>query len=176
MSRTKEVVTFHAETWQEGRPAVNVKVYAGYEQGLAAFHESDEDGNGDPIDPAFTIDWIEENATDEDHEMVWFWAIESEREFLQESVRSEIWPNASIEYQGRSGGWATVEGIKPFEAWDATDLAKWRKFERFCAEAVQGLPFALCDQLYRVAFLPWREEKAKADALAYTRMDREVLA
>jgi len=36
---------------------------------------------------------------------------------------------ASIVQEGRSGGWAAVDGLKALEDWDAVDLARWRKFE-----------------------------------------------
>lgn len=121
------------------RPAVNVKVYDSLADGFRKFQKYEPEA-----DSAFTLEWIEENVSDEQLDSL-FWmvcadgveqAVEDAREIL--GVHRQ-----DVEQDGRSGGWLVVTGLPDLEEWDAVQLAKWRKFERY-AKALAG------DVMYQV--------------------------
>lgn len=114
---TKENVQFHRIGYSGYRlPAVNVKCYTFPDADKIAAHYS-------------------KDAEDSEVEKVMEWLFESEQESFWELAKydaEEIFGKQIKVYsEGRSGGWLVVEGLKDFENWDAIDLAKWRKFERW---------------------------------------------
>ena len=69
--------------------------------------------------------------------------VEKALEYAFEMRRDAFWEDAQndaeeifgsrvkVYSQGRSSGWLVVSGLKDFDDWDAIDLSKWRKFERW---------------------------------------------
>ncbi len=136
----KSDVTFH-----DGHPAVNVKVpYLSYSEwdNLAWQVAGDED-----VIPEHFIDamneWREENDTD----WIWETACESGWDQLQYDV-GEIWPirqygKLQVYAEGRSDGWAVVDGLDDFESWDAIELARWAKFAKWARIIADGVPYEM---------------------------------
>lgn len=137
-----------------GVPAVNVKVYASPTDAIAAQVARD---NGD-TSGAFTPAWINANLSDDQQNAWWGSALENGWEYLTESVNAEnvFGRKVAIYSEGRSSGWAYVEGIdcEHVDAWDAIALARWAKFDRFCRETVADIPYQYLSAVYLNVFEP----------------------
>jgi hypothetical protein len=152
VSYSKDDVEFHSDGFNRSKPAVNVKVYSGLLSvklpiclGGVSEIGSDEI-QWQYTDPEFTVDWIEENVEGLDE----FFAFACERgwEELQD-IAEQIWySGVKVWQQGRSGGWAVVDGLNHFDHWDAIDLAKWRSFERKAKAIAAGIPEAMMTDIY----------------------------
>lgn len=154
---TKEDVTFHSEGFGRSRPAVNIKV-RGYWRDVPL-----PNPEYDITNPAFSHEWIEENLS-EDALADYFWlACESELEYY-EGYAQEIFndPKLKLYTEGRSGGWAVIDGIEDTDEWNAIDLAKWRKFERVGRELADGIPAQMLSLIYINRFEPMLEAKQAA--------------
>lgn len=84
-----------------------------------------------------------EFAFDEACERFWREAPELARRFFGEKTK--------IEQTGRSGGWLVVKGLKDLSNWSASDLSKWRRFEK-----------AVLDEIDYLA--SWRQAKESIEA------------
>lgn len=157
--RTKEDVQFHSEGFGPGRPTVNVKVYDSINEVKLplALSQSSKDGGKtfetNYSDPEFTVEWIEANLTEQDIEEFWQLALEDGWQILQEEAE-RIFDDTNIKVysEGRSGGWAVVEGIKDFEDWDAVDLSKWRAFANYARAVADDSPHRCLDLVYANVF------------------------
>jgi len=141
MGYSKEDVQFHREMWGPGQPAVNVKMHNfDLRRVSLPLAEGSVDGVDAYTDAAFTHDWIEANVNEEALNDFWTEACREGWEML-DSQAKEIWgEKAAVFAEGRSGGWAVVDGLKEFEGWDATDLSKWRRFEEYAHQVVKDIP------------------------------------
>jgi len=152
-------VQFHADWMHDERPAVNVKVYGSIDDvklplDLGSFSE---DGGKTftavTTDPKFTQDWVRGNVIERDQEVdtfVWEFAIEDGREQITEFAK-ELWgPNTKVDFEGRSGGWAVPHGgnMSSFEDWNAIDLAKWYRFEKYAKAVADDVPRAMLENIY----------------------------
>jgi hypothetical protein len=147
---SKESVQFHREgMWGPGVPAVNVKMQRiDLRDVQLPLPEGSMDGVESHTDAAFTQDWIDANVNEEERGDIWSEACREGWEML-DSMAKEIWgQEAKVFSEGRSGGWATVDGIKEFEQWDAVDLSKWRRFEEYAKEVVQDIPHQMVMVIY----------------------------
>lgn len=65
----------------------------------------------------------------------WFDAAAEEAFDYFREYAAECFPDyaAKVWQEGRSGGWAVVEGLPELDCWDAVMLARWRHFERLVA-------------------------------------------
>lgn len=110
----KKDVQFHSDGNGKGlRPAVNVKYNPPYMI--------------DKVAKAFAI--TEENAEKQLGEMYevltqCFW-----NDVAQELATEHLGSDAKVYSEGRSNGWLVVDGLEPFEKWDAVQVSKWHKFE-----------------------------------------------
>lgn len=144
-----------------GLPSANVKVYRDIRDVFAKYAK-DED-----VDPRFTLEWIEENVSDEALDSIFWSACESEWDYLTSWATSDedaIFPAArygrvSITQEGRSGGWAVVDGLPGVEEWDAILLARWRKFERIAREIADDVPYQMLGLIYLNDFEVWADEQ-----------------
>lgn len=121
---TKEDVEFHGDWRSSQKPAINVKCYSFPDAGKIADHYG-------------------KDADDADVQRVMEWLFESYQESFWESAQTDAenlfgvaqmgsgYGGLKVHAEGRSGGWLIVDGLKDFDEWDAIDLAKWRKFERW---------------------------------------------
>jgi hypothetical protein len=152
---TKESVQFHREgMWGPGVPAVNVKMlHMDLGRVSLPLDQGSVDGVEVFTDKDFSHGWVEEHVNEDLMEDIWTEACRRGWELL-EGEAQEIWGKATKVYsEGRSGGWAIVDGIKGFEGWDAVDLAKWRRFEDYCQQVVADLPRSMLEDIYMNLFV-----------------------
>lgn len=108
--------------WSGSKPCVNVKVhnFIGSEKIQDEFKCSEADAER-------AGEFAFENACED------FWG------YVQELAHECFGDGVKVHSEGRSGGWALVDGLTPVEEWDAVALAKWGKFERLCLAQVKWL-------------------------------------
>ena len=112
---SKEDVQFHSDRGPRA-PAVNVKCYNfpdAYK--IAPYFEADPESAEVEKALEYSFESFRES----------FW------EDAQNDAKEIFGAHVKVYSQGRSGGWLVVSELKDFEDWDAIDLAKWRKFERW---------------------------------------------
>lgn len=130
--RTKQDVEFHSDSWaHSARPAVNVKIY-----------DFDAPREHEFYSAAFTREDAE--AMLEREEWLFGAACESKWEDLQ-SDAEEIFDHYDVKVwsEGRSGGWAVVDGLPDVEDWDAVLLSKWAKFARYARAQADDVPYTM---------------------------------
>jgi len=142
---SRDDVSFHSDGFGERRPAVNVKIYRDIRDAWPEFERSERAEDG------LTLEWIEENLSEDDLAETFWRACESEFEYLERWATGadgdSLFPDHSVTLHqtGRSGGWIEVEGLPDIEEWDAVLLARWRRFERIARELADGIPLqTLC--------------------------------
>jgi hypothetical protein len=146
---------------EQGRafPCVNVKVRIDFDRTIDALIAK---GKAEFAVPGFDSAWIRANLDERGISLWYDGAIEDAWRDLQDRVTA-IWPGRKVYSTGRSGGYAYIDGFtaEHVETWDAIQLAKWRKFDRECADLVADLP-------YRFAWGIWANlyEPQQADARA----------
>ena len=116
MSYNKESVRFHSDGYRPGNPAVRVKAdrFCSVDAICKRFNCPEHEG-----ERLGRIAW---DCQCED-----FWHYWQEDFDAAEHFRRAV----KIYGEGRSGGWLVVHGLKPFDTWNAVDLAKWRQFENW---------------------------------------------
>lgn len=161
MTRTtyrKDDVQVHSEGFgRMGRLAVNVKVYRSSRSVPLPLELGSSYPIGHPelISTSYTADgfthewveqWAEENSDTADS---LFWQTCADGwEQLQE-LAEEIWGKGTKVYsEGRSGGWAVVDGLDDLEQWDAIALGKWRRFERLARIVADDVPRVMLEAIY----------------------------
>lgn len=163
MIRTKEDVEFYGiHNGYKRVPAVNVKCHKSWQKGYDEFVATEE------VAPGFTKEWIEANVSEDALQSAWIAACESAWEYLQE-IATEIYGRGVRVYsEGRSGGWAYIDGISldqystdPIESWDAIDLARWRSFSNRAKLEAQDVMRQTVSNIYYSKFEPnvtWTQE------------------
>lgn len=154
MSYSKRSVTFHADGFGPGRPAVNVKI-----------HQSvwDERNLHNCEDPEFTLEWVQIHMSGDDVDG-WFWiACRDGIRYAEEDAQEIFGDHVKVYTEGRSDGWLVVEGIDDFEDWNAAYLAKWRRFEKVCETYTRHVPSETFRLIELNVFAPWKEAR-DADA------------
>jgi hypothetical protein len=114
-------------------------------------------------DPRFTHDWIEENCSDMFLDEL-FWLMCGDGWDRLKDLAEEIWGPASgvsIGSEGRSGGWAVVDGLPDVEDWDAVALAKWRKFAKLARTYADDVPYQMVTSVYMNEFTQWAEDRER---------------
>jgi hypothetical protein len=152
--RRDDVEQHESDRYGRLYPAVNVKVYQSLSDGYRAFHESEPDH-----DPRFTLDWIEEHVSDESGDALFWMTCENEWEQVEQDAREIL--GASVTRAGRSGGWAVVTDLPDLDGWDAVQLARWRKFERYAKGIARGVMEQLVYSIYLNDFECWKEEASE---------------
>lgn len=102
-------------------PAINVKVYnfsVSSEQVAAQFGCDDKTA-------AQALEYAFETAREQ------FW------EAAQEWAAEIFGSGHKVYSEGRSGGWLYVDGLAPLDSWNAVDVAKWSKLDRYCREEIK---------------------------------------
>lgn len=154
---SKDDVEMHSDRGPR-RPAVNVKCYR--------FPDSYKVAEYFSADP--------ESA---EVEKAMQYAFEMRQDVFWEDAQrdaSEIFgSHVKVYSQGRSGGWLVVQGLKDFDDWNAIDLAKWRKFERWCKGNVPDRSDSwLQEIIYDIEANTWletpdaRAERERSEALS----------
>jgi hypothetical protein len=159
MTRTysKDDVEFHSLGFSSNQqPAVNVKIYKTLNDVELPINLGGSHPVGKPeefqwhyTDPEFTVDWVEDNLTEEQIQGTWDLMCESGWEYLQQ-IAEEIWPDIKVKVyaEGRSGGWAVVEGLPDFEYWNAIELGRWRRFEKIAKAVAADVPHQVMVSIY----------------------------
>jgi hypothetical protein len=99
--------------------------------------------------------FVESYANFEDEDGTWFEATcEDSWEMLGNDVEEIFGPNVKLYAEGRSGGWAVIDGLADFEEWDAIDLAKWRRFEKYAHIYANDIPYQVACLWYLNIFEP----------------------
>lgn len=154
MAYRKEDVQWHSDGYRPSRPAVNVKHWPDFDKDIDW-----EDFDG----PDFKT-WAQAEL-EKDDTTPWEVAAESCWEMVQSDAVDIFGSHVKVWSQGRSGGWAVVDGLKDFESWDAIDLAAWHKFERWAQSTSRDMAYQMVSFLY---FNRWDDyrEAVSADGLA----------
>ena len=158
---TRDDVQLHADGFGPRRPAVNVKVYGSLRDAWAEFQRDEGPDEG------FTLEWIEEHVSDDLLDSIFWHTCAAEFEYLAAYATDDedaIFPaerygRVTVEQEGRSGGWAVVDGLPDVEEWDAILLARWRKFERVAREIADSVPLQMLSSLYMNEW-EWRQAEA----------------
>lgn len=171
-SRTNETVTFHREGFGgKGRPAVNVKVRGGRIPLPLELGRISVDGgkttSAVTTDPEFTWEWMDENVSDAQQNELFDVACQDGWATLQTEAAEIFGPNAKVYSEGRSSGWAIVDGIPDFDDWEDEDLEKWQRFEEVARGAADDIPRAIVELIYFNVFEP-QAEAAAAKAASTT--------
>jgi hypothetical protein len=154
---TKEDVEFHSDGYRASRPAVNVKVYRSINDvklpiclgGSRPASEPETPIRWSYTEPEFTADRVRETFSDEEIQGYWDFALEQGWEYLQ-SIAEDVFSdyNVKVWSEGRSGGWAVVDGLPDFDSWDVVMLGKWRSFERQAKAVANGIPEDVMTTIY----------------------------
>lgn len=155
---SRDDVEQHADRG-ELRPAVNVKVYGSMANAFAAFARDEQP------DPRFTMEWIDEQLSDEQLDSYFWTTCEWQWEQLVEDAEEIFGAGTSVVQEGRMGGWAVVESLPDLESWDAIQLGKWRRFERYAKGLADDIPYSMLGNIYANAFEAWSDERD--DAASY---------
>lgn len=139
---TREDVETHG-----GLPAVNVKVYRSIRDAWPEYERTERPDDAED----FTLDWIEENVSEEALDAIFWHTCEAEYEYLEgwttgsDGGEDALFPDDSVrlDIAGRSGGWIEVRGLPDIEEWDAVRLARWRRFARIARSIADGIPFQM---------------------------------
>jgi hypothetical protein len=164
---SREDVQTHSDGFREGRPAVNVKVYRHYSDAWKEFQKQEEP------DAGFTLEWIEDNVSDEQLDAIFWHCCEFEFEYLEGWATSKepgdsLFPDDRVKLwqEGRSGGWIVVDGLPDIDEWDAVRLARWRKFERIARDIADGIPYQVLSSVYINEYEFARDEQAERERAA----------
>lgn len=153
---SREDVEVHRDNFGPARPAVNVKVYGSVWDVFRRLPDVDID------DARFTAEWLEENVTDEALDARFWDTCANEWEMVEQDAREIFGAGVKVWQEGRSGGWAVVDGLPELESWDAVQLAKWRKFERYAKSIAADIPYQLLSSIYSNEFAWWLDEREDA--------------
>ncbi len=141
-------------TVRDDKPAINVKAYA---YGASFFDDVkfpldyDDDGS-------FTREDLDRLTDDSDtQESLFYAACEDGFEALRDMARDTFGKHVNVWQEGRSGGWAVVEGLGDVEDWNADTLDKWRELCAFAAALVADIPHQMATLAYLNLYEPERE-------------------
>jgi len=169
--KTKEDVEFHSDGFRPSKPAVNVKVYDSLDNGFRKWKLDYPDH-----DPRFTVEWIEEHVSDDHASDIFWWTCQMRWEDL-EAEAQEIWgshmindhrgrhQSTKVYSEGRSGGWAVVDGIDhDVDSWDAIEFNKWKRFAKFARATADYVMVDVVDYIYENDFQEWQLEESELAA------------
>jgi hypothetical protein len=146
MTYSKEDVRFHSDYGRTSHPAVNVKVPWVQDYDALARKVAEDNGYiGREVEMFVEFfDAYRDRADMDGSDWTWDAAIEQAWEQLQEDAREYVWHdrNVKVYSEGRSGGWAIVEGIPDFDSWDAIELGRWHRFERIARAYADDVPYS----------------------------------
>jgi hypothetical protein len=153
MTYRKHDVTFHAEHWQDGHAAVDVKDQQGW-HGLREAIPRALDDLGMVLPTGAELDDVTNMIAEHDGASDYSFAAEDGWEQASALAWETFGAGYDVCSEGRSGGWLVVTrragGVTCFDeedvaGWDAIALQRWATFERRVREIAD-------DQAYRVAW------------------------
>jgi hypothetical protein len=160
MYRREDIDTHGIGYYGRSLPAVNVKVYKGPLDLDDATWETVRSEAG--VDQRFDREWVETNVSDSLMDSL-FWDT-CQWNFEQiETDAEEIFGayGVTVHHEGRSGGWAVVEGLPDIDEWDAILIAKWGKFERWAKLIAADVPYSMLVGIAINEFQVWAEADAE---------------
>lgn len=92
-----------------------------------------------------------------------------------QAVADDIWGNAEVYAEGRSGGWLVVGGIGDPDGWDLMDINAWSRFDRCVRSILADLDYQFLWHLYVNVYEPTVLEPMRAEAEAGMYADAEML-
>jgi len=142
MTYRKDDVEFHRLGYgYDSVPAVNVKVRGLVDDALIRRVAGDFGYDADLV-----LEWWHDVADRDDDGWAFQSACEQGWEYLQDIAR-EIWndPRLRVYSEGRSGGWAYVDGIDSDDVagWDAIALGRWSRFAKIARQVADGVPYGM---------------------------------
>ena len=150
---SKEDIEYHSDRGYDHKPAVNVKVYTSLEEGFRQFVESEGE-----VHPEFTVEWIEENLTDEEQWAAFNSSCEWRWEDLQMKAEEEYGNGVKVYSEGRQGGWAYIDGINTdVDSWDAIEFSRWKRFAEFARATADGIMYDVVWSIHANIFEPAKE-------------------
>lgn len=153
---SREDVETHSDGFgRDRRPAVNVKVYGSV---WDVFAKLEKASDVDIDDARFTREWFEAHVSDEALDALFWHVCESEFEMVEQDAREIFGAHVKVWQEGRSGGWAVVDGLADLDEWDAVALAKWRKFERWAKLYAADVPYQMVASVFYNEFAVWSDE------------------
>lgn len=167
----KDDIEFHSDGHRSSRPAVNVKIYKSTRDvklplDLGSSATLLEDGvtlgpfTTHYTDAGFTQEWIDPKF--ENDEWLFNFACESAWEYLGEVAVDIFGAGVKVYSEGRSGGWAIVDGIDDdVDSWDAIMVAKWGRFAKRARAIADNVPYDMVMSLY---LNEWEQEQADIKA------------
>jgi hypothetical protein len=162
--RKDDVETHAVGYYGSPLPAVNVKVHR-------QMTDKDVQAANESGDPRFTMEWIEEHLTDEDLRHYFQFACEAGFEDLQMDAEFVFAPGVKVWAEGRSGGWAVVEGLGEVETWDAIMVNRWSKFAKLARETADSIPEQMASLIQINRFDAWADEQDDPERLASKRSE-----
>lgn len=147
---SREDVQTHSDHFGPQRPAVNVKVHQSLREGYEEFCKDEGEVNAH-----FTLDWIERHVSDERLDDLFWLICEDEWGQIKQDAKDIFGPSVTVWSEGRSGGWAVVDGLDDPEEWDAIALAKWRRFERLARGLADSVMTNVVGSIYINEFDQW---------------------
>ncbi len=155
-------VQVHSDGFRGAPPAVNVKVYDSLEDGWRK--ATGPGGCCDQFDPGFSVDWIRAHVSEEAIDARFWLVCDDSFELVQMDAEEILGVRAEQVWQeGRSGGWVVVGGLPELEDWDAIQLGKWRKFERFTRDTADYILAGVIDSFY-INDYEWEQTEARESA------------
>lgn len=155
--RCKADIEYHRLGYGYQRvPAVNVKNYdsiqTGYKKWLAW-------GELDESDTGFNLEWIEAQG-EEYQQNVWEHVCEYSWEDLQDFAREIYGKHVKVYSEGRSGGWAYIDGINTdVDSWDAIEFTQWKRFAKYARETADDIMAQVVSSMY---INRWEDQKQEA--------------
>jgi hypothetical protein len=169
----KDEVTFHSDGFfSDLRPAVNVKVQAWGNDYADAAAKFARENISDPFEEeAFRVAYGRMLDNDDESNTMFEWACESGWENLDSDANWLFCPwgkdahdngecygdgtapddskrHVTVGAEGRSGGWAVVEGLPEFDSWDAIMLGKWARFAKVARALADDVPYSMAELFY----------------------------
>lgn len=142
MKKSEIQLSYHNST--AGLPMVNVKVQNLWSTNwdeLAEKVARENYGDAPGFDGAY-VERICENDCDDGG---WFaLACQSNWEMLENDAHEIFGKHVKVWSEGRSGGWAVVEGLPDIEEWDAIMVSKWAKFAKYARALADDVPYQMC--------------------------------
>lgn len=159
--KTKADIDYHSDGYRDSKPAVNVKVYDSLTSGHRKFLKYNPD-----TDPEFTEEWIEEHVSEDAMNDYWEFALEQGWEMLQTDAETIFGYGTKVYSEGRSGGWAVVDGItaQSVEEWDAIEFNKWKRFAKYARQQADDIMYLVIDGIYYNEFEEWKDERSELRA------------
>jgi hypothetical protein len=122
--------------------------------GVDALHRSNEDAEGDRIDPRFTVEWVEANLSYEAIADDLRDGAEAAWEHLEHDAEELFGAAARVEGDGYGHAVVVTYTESDVAGWDAVAVGRWARFEKWAGQQAADVPYLAAWALYHHHFLP----------------------